>query len=83
MKPTSVIRELDHYGRLVIPSEMRRVLGQSDDEKIRVEIYTLDNKIFIQRVTPCCAFCDREDNLVESRGKMICKYCLNDLTKQI
>ena len=43
MKPTSVIRELDHYGRLVIPSEMRRVLGQSDDEKIRVEIYTLDN----------------------------------------
>ena len=56
---------------------------QSDDEKIRVEIYTLDNKIFIQRVTPCCAFCDREDNLVEYRGKMICKYCLNDLTKQI
>lgn len=45
---TSVTREIDELGRVVIPSDFRKELGMKSGEK--VEIYTDGGRVILKRV---------------------------------
>ncbi len=47
MKSTGVIRRIDELGRIVIPKEIRRVLGIRDGENL--EIYTENESIILKK----------------------------------
>ena len=47
MKDMGIVRQLDMFGRITIPIELRRSLGIADRESL--EIYTEDNKIILTK----------------------------------
>lgn len=77
MKSTGTVRKVDELGRIVIPIELRRVLGIK--EKDSLEIYTDNDKIILRKYTPGCIFCGEINNTSNFRGRNICLNCRHEL----
>ncbi len=81
MKSTGVVRKVDELGRIVIPIELRRTMGI--EEKDALEIYVDSDKIILKKYEPACIFCGNAEEVVNYKGKNLCKSCLTELIKQI
>lgn len=81
MKSTGVVRKVDELGRIVIPIELRRTMGI--EERDALEIYVDGDKIILKKYEPACIFCGNAEEVVNYKGKNLCKSCLTELTKQI
>ena len=76
---SEVFRTIDNLGRVVLPSDMRRSLGISEDDEI--ELSLKKNRIVIRKRIPSCIFCGRKTHLSEFDGKYICQGCFLLLEK--
>ncbi len=74
MKSTGIVRRVDELGRVVIPIELRRTL--QIDESDPLEIYVDGEKIYLQQYRSACIFCGSTKDVINFRGKNICKSCL-------
>jgi len=81
LKSTGVVRKVDELGRIVIPIELRRTMGI--EEKDSLEIYVDNEKIILKKYEPACIFCGNAEEVVNWKGKNLCKNCMTELTKQI
>ena len=77
MKHSVFIRRIDELGRIVLPIEIRQVLGIK--EKDPLEISMIDNGVFIQKNHATCIFCNSTNNLSNYKEKNICKECLSNI----
>lgn len=73
MKSTGIVRKVDELGRVVIPMELRRVLGIK--EKDSLEIYVEEEKIILKKYQPnmACAVTGEisDSNIKLLDGKLI------------
>ena len=92
MKSTGIIRRIDELGRIVIPIELRRVMGiQTSKEKgskdksdsDALEIFVEGEEIILRKYNPGCYCCGNVDNLKEVMGLKICPECLEEFNKAI
>jgi len=81
LKSTGVVRKIDELGRIVIPIELRRTMDI--EVKDSLEIYVDNEKIILKKYEPACIFCSNGDDVVNYKGKNLCKACLTELTKQV
>ncbi|MGI6422111.1 MAG: AbrB/MazE/SpoVT family DNA-binding domain-containing protein [Syntrophomonadaceae bacterium] len=81
MKSTGVVRKVDELGRIVIPIELRRTMGI--EEKDALEIYVDNEKIILKKYEPACIFCGNAEEVINYKGKNLCRNCLTELTKQV
>ena len=81
MKSTGIVRKMDNLGRIVIPIELRRTLEIA--ERDPVEIYVEDDKIILKKYEPACVFCGDASDVVNYKGKNICKKCLDALKQSV
>jgi transcriptional pleiotropic regulator of transition state genes len=79
MKSTGVVRRVDELGRIVIPIELRRTLNIEEGDGL--EIYTEGEQIILKKYEPCCIFCGEAKEVINFKGKNICKICLKELGK--
>ncbi|KIS22051.1 AbrB/MazE/SpoVT family DNA-binding domain-containing protein [Clostridium botulinum] len=79
MKSTGVVRKMDQLGRIVIPMELRRTLNIEEGDGL--EIYTEGEQIILKKYEPCCIFCGEAKEVINFKGKNICKICLKELGK--
>ena len=79
MKSNGIIRRVDELGRVVLPIELRRALDI--DEHDPVEIIPDGDFIVLRKLQPACIFCGSEEDLLEYRGKRICRSCLKKLNE--
>ena len=77
MKSTGIVRNIDELGRIVVPKEIRKKLGIANTDP--VEIYVDGDKIILTKYIPVCHFCSGSENIVEYKGKQICKSCIEEL----
>lgn len=77
LKSTGVVRKLDQLGRIVLPKELRTVLNLK--EKDALEIYVDGEQIILKKYEPACVFCGDAREVVNYRGKNICKKCLEEM----
>ena len=77
MKSTGVVRRLDELRRIVIPIELRRTLDLADRECL--EIFTEGNQIILKKYQPACIFCGEAKDVINYKGKNVCKQCLEDI----
>ena len=77
MKSTGVVRRLDELGRIVIPIELRRTLDLADRECL--EIFTEGDQIILKKYQPACIFCGEAKDVINYKGKNVCKCCLEDI----
>ena len=80
MKSTGIVRHVDELGRIVIPKDMRKKMDIANSDP--VEIYVDGDKIILTKYHPCCNFCCSEDDILEFKGKKICKACLGELKNE-
>ena len=81
MKSTGIVRKMDNLGRIVIPIELRRTLEIA--ERDPVEIYVEDDRIILKKYEPACVFCADASNVINYRGKNICRSCLEKLKASV
>lgn len=80
MKSTGIVRKIDELGRIVVPIELRRVLGLQDKDSI--EIFTEGQTIILKKYEPACIFCGQARDTLVIKGKYICKGCVKELKSQ-
>lgn len=81
MKSTGIVRKIDDLGRVVLPIEMRRVLGI--EVRDAVEIYSDGENIVLKKYQPTCVFCDNEKDIIDYRGRNVCTNCIKSLGNKI
>ncbi|MDU4598243.1 MAG: AbrB/MazE/SpoVT family DNA-binding domain-containing protein [Clostridium sporogenes] len=79
MKSTGIVRKVDELGRIVIPKELRRTLNIEEGDGL--EIYTEGEQIILKKYAPACIFCGEAKEVINFKGKNICKTCLKELVK--
>ena len=77
MKSTGIVRRVDELGRVVIPIELRNKFDIK--EKDPIEIYVDGSSIVLKKYEPNCVFCGSTDDLIEYKGKLVCKKCSKEL----
>lgn len=80
MKSTGIVRKVDQLGRVVLPKELRKVLSIKDNET-PLEIYTEGETIILKKYEPACAFCGEASEVINFKGKSICRSCLKELKR--
>ena len=77
MKPSGIVRRVDELGRIVLPIELRRAL--EIEERDPVEIALEGDCILLRKHRPTCVFCGAEEELLDYRGKRVCRRCIDEL----
>lgn len=80
MQTTGIVRKVDGLGRIVLPMELRRTLDISDGGSL--EIFEEDRAMVFRKYQPGCIFCGSLDEIVQFKGKKICKHCLKEMQRQ-
>lgn len=81
MKATGIVRQMDPLGRIVIPKETRRVFNIEEGDSL--EIFTEGDQIILKKYQPACIFCGEGKDVVDYKGKKICKKCLQELKSHV
>jgi transcriptional pleiotropic regulator of transition state genes len=71
-------RRIDQLGRVVVPAELRKLLGirPGDLLDIRVE----DGHLVLLKIDPDCAICGSEEGLRPVGEKHVCSGCARELS---
>ncbi len=77
MKSTGVVRKIDELGRIVLPSELRRVFGIREGDELEISVE--GERIILQKRADVCLFCGAESTDLEYRGRRICGTCAQEL----
>lgn len=79
MKATGYVRKLDSLGRIVLPKSLRRQLNIKVGDNIEMFVDE-DGNVVLDKYLPRCVFCENvSEDLVEYKGKVICRDCLSML----
>ena len=79
MKASGIIRNVDPLGRVVIPKEIRKILGINEGDPI--EIVKVNNDIVLRKYSKGCIFCGSDNEVVEFNGVLVCEGCRKALVK--
>lgn len=77
MKATGIVRKVDELGRIVLPMELRRTFGIEKEDP--VEIFVDGSNIILRKYEPACIFCGSAIDMLNIRGKNICRKCIDEL----
>lgn len=81
MKASGIIRNVDPLGRVVIPKEIRKILGITEGDPI--EIVKVNNDIVMRKYSKGCIFCGSDEEVVEFNGALVCEGCRKALGKGV
>ena len=75
MKSTGIVRRIDDLGRIVLPKELRTMLGVSEGDSL--EIWRDGESVTLRRYQSSCFFCGSttKNNLAAYKGKVVCDDC--------
>jgi len=79
MKSTGVVRKIDELGRIVLPSEIRRVFGIREGDELDISVD--GEKVILQKRQDICLFCGAENPDVTYRERRVCENCAGELGK--
>ena len=79
MKSTGIVRKVDELGRIVLPIELRRTVEIAERDSL--EIYVEGSTIILKKYEPACIFCGDAKDVVNYKGRNICRSCLDEMKK--
>ena len=80
MKASGIIRNVDPLGRVVIPKEMRKVLGINEGDPL--EIAKVNNDIVLRKYSKGCIFCGSEKKVKDFNNVPVCSWCKKSLGEE-
>jgi transcriptional pleiotropic regulator of transition state genes len=79
MSDTGIVRRVDALGRIVIPMEMRRVLGVNVKDPLSISLE--GDRIVLTKYRDACAICGSQKNVSYVKGRAICASCVAEVKK--
>ena len=79
MKSTGVVRKIDELGRIVLPSEIRRVFGIREGDELDISVD--GERVILQKRQDICLFCGAENPSVTYRERRVCENCAGEVGK--
>ncbi|MFN2389372.1 MAG: AbrB/MazE/SpoVT family DNA-binding domain-containing protein [Actinomycetota bacterium] len=79
MKSTGVVRKIDELGRIVLPSEIRKVLAIREGDELDISVN--GEQVVLEKRRDLCSFCGAEGPEIELKGRRICHVCAVELRK--
>ncbi len=80
MKSTGVVRKIDELGRIVLPSELRRVFGIHEGDELEISVD--GDRVILQKRQDVCTFCGAESPAIEFKGRRVCETCAGQLGRE-
>lgn len=80
MKSTGVVRKIDELGRIVLPSELRKVFGIREGDELDISVD--GERVILQKRQDLCLFCGASEPAVEHKGRRVCDGCAGDIAQQ-
>ena len=80
MKSIGIVRKIDELGRIVLPIELRNKMDINTKDS--VELFVDNDKIILKKYQPCCVFCGNADNVTMFKGKLVCRDCIEEMTRE-
>ncbi|HEY7874565.1 MAG TPA: AbrB/MazE/SpoVT family DNA-binding domain-containing protein [Actinomycetota bacterium] len=80
MKSTGVVRKIDELGRIVLPSELRRVFGIREGDELEISVD--GERVILQKRQDLCLFCGNENPAISYKGRQVCASCAGELGQQ-
>lgn len=77
MKSTGVVRKIDELGRIVLPSELRKVFGIHEGDQLEISVH--GEQIILQKRQDVCLFCSASEPSIEYKDRMVCELCAGEL----
>ncbi|MEZ5171816.1 MAG: AbrB/MazE/SpoVT family DNA-binding domain-containing protein [Acidimicrobiia bacterium] len=74
MKSIGMARKVDRLGRVVLPSELRKLFDIEEGDFLEIEVD--EGRIVLTKVEERCVFCDTALDLVDYRGRKVCGGCI-------
>jgi transcriptional pleiotropic regulator of transition state genes len=81
MKSTGVVRKIDELGRIVLPSELRRVFGIREGEELEISVD--GERVILQKRGDLCIFCGAAAPSIEYMNRRICRACAGELGQKV
>jgi transcriptional pleiotropic regulator of transition state genes len=70
-------RRIDQLGRVVVPAELRKLLGINAGDLL--DFRGAADHIMLFKVQPQCALCHGTERLAKLRDNQVCANCLDDI----
>ena len=70
-------RRIDQLGRVVVPAELRKLLGINAGDLL--DFRGAADHIMLFKVQPQCALCHSTERLAKLRDNQVCANCLDDI----
>ena len=80
MRAIGCVRQIDKLGRLVLPSDIRRMLNIKDGHD-SVEFFVDHDCVIIKKYRPACVFCNSANNVTIYKNQSVCEECLAEIRK--
>jgi len=78
MKSTGVVRKIDELGRIVLPSELRRVFGIHEGDELEISVE--GEHIILNKRLDVCLFCSSDEGLINYKDRKVCAKCAAELS---
>lgn len=72
-----MVRKIDELGRIVLPSEIRKVFAISVGDQIDISVD--GERIILEKRRDVCTFCSAEGPAIEFKGRMVCEKCAGEV----
>lgn len=80
MKESGIVRNVDNVGRVVIPMEIRKVMGINEGDPL--EIAKVNNDIVLRKYSKGCIFCGSEKKVKDFNNVPVCSVCRKALGEE-
>jgi transcriptional pleiotropic regulator of transition state genes len=78
VRPIGAARRIDQLGRVVVPVELRRILGLEDGDLLDIRVE--GGRLVLDKIVPACVLCGNADRLRERNGRHVCTECVEALS---
>ena len=80
MKSTGVVRKVDELGRIVLPSELRRVFAIREGDELEISVD--GERVILEKRHDVCTFCGGAEPPIDYKGRRVCEACAGDLARK-
>jgi AbrB family transcriptional regulator, transcriptional pleiotropic regulator of transition state genes len=77
MKSTGVVRKIDELGRIVLPSEIRKVFAIHEGDELDISVE--GERVILEKRQDLCLFCGAESPSVVFKGRRVCESCVREM----
>lgn len=80
VKSTGITRKVDELGRVVLPIEVRRLMGIEEKDGLEIFVDEDCGRIIFEKASKMCLKCQSKENLTEIKsGFYLCESCIHKL----